>query len=338
MEYRNLGRSGVKVSCLCLGTMNFGGRTPEDESIRIIHEAMDADINFIDTADVYGKGVSEQIVGKALSESGQRDQIVLATKLTGGMGPGVNDQGYSRYHLVRSCEASLKRLGTDRIDLYQLHFMNLDTPIEEALRAMDDLVRAGKVLYIGSSKFAPALLSEAVCVGRHNGWPVMTCEQPPYNLLDRTIENELIWTCLRHGIGIIPWAPLGSGILSGRYRKGQAPPEDMRRAGGGIGDNRFTPEAMDRVEALLPLADARGVTLAQFALAWLRDQPGVTAPIIGPRTLDHLHQAVASLDVRLTPEERTRIDEICSPGQTVSNYYDINAFAPLRRAIGVQAS
>jgi aryl-alcohol dehydrogenase-like predicted oxidoreductase len=335
MEYRNLGSAGVKVSCLCLGTMNFGAATDEAASAAIIDRALDAGINFIDTADIYGKGASEEICGRAIQANGKRDEIVLATKFCGQMSDAVNDGGASRYHIVRACEASLKRLKTDRIDLYQVHFMNLSTPVEEIVAALDMLVRQGKVLYLGTSKWAPALLAEAITLAKCSGRTPFVCEQAPYNLCDRTIENELIWTCQRHGVGLIIWAPIASGILSGRYRKGQPIPADTRQGRSGVGATRFTEAAIDRVELLAPLAEARGVSLAEFCTAWVRDQPGVTAPIVGPRTVEHLDAAVASLEITLTAEEHEQIAAIAPPGQAVSNYYDSNAFGPLRKAIGV---
>jgi len=333
MEYRRLGRSGLEVSSLCLGCMNFGGRTSDEEAIRIIHAAIEAGINFIDTANVYGRGVSEGIVGKALAEGGRRDRVVLATKVSNRMGDGTNEGGSSRYHIMQQCEASLKRLQTDHIDLYQLHLMDLATPLEESMRALDDLVKQGKVLYIGCSKWAPAWTVEALMLCDRHGWTKLLSEQPPYSLLDRRIENEMIWTCLRHGIGIIPWAPIGAGILSGKYSKdGPMPPDSRFKEFG----TRLTPAAVDRAEALKPLAAEKGVTLAEFCLAWVMRQPGITAPIIGVRTMEHLTSALTVFDVQFTEEDYRRIDAIAPPGSHVSNYFDINVAAPLRRAAGIE--
>ena len=332
MEYRILGRSGVEVSAICLGCMNFGDKTDEPESIRIIEAAMDAGINFIDTANSYARGASEQIVGKALSESGRRDKVVLATKVSSRMGEGPNQRGGSRYHIVQQVEQSLRRLRTDRIDLYQLHIMDLSLAVGESLRAMDDLVRAGKVLHIGCSKWAPALLVEALYLADRNGWVRLISEQPPYNLLDRRIENELIWTCKRHGVGLIPWAPIASGILSGKYTPEGSLPEGARFDRRGF---RLNPEAIARADALKPLADEKGVTLAEFSLAWVLRQPGITSPIIGPASMEHFQSSLKALDVTFNEEDYKRINKIAPPGQAVSNYYDVNVYRRLRAEAGI---
>ena len=334
MEYRNLGRSGVKVSPLCLGAMNFGSPTEESEAIRIIHAALDAGINFIDTADCYVHGRSEEIVGKAL-DGGRRDQVVLATKLTSGTGgQPPNAEGSSRYRLMRACDDSLRRLRTDRIDLCQLHWMDFTTPLEESLRALDDLVRQGKVLYTGCSKFVPPYLAEAMMLCRQNGWSGFVSEQPPYNILSRTIENDLIWTCQRFGIGIIPWAPIAGGILSGKYSKGSASPAGSRfdSADG----PRLHLRAIEAADALKPIAADKGVELAVFALAWVMNQPGITSPITGPRMLKHLQSSLKALDLDITDEDRRRVDAIVPPGTWVSDYYDMNVYHRLRSAIGVE--
>ena len=331
MEYRRLGRSSVRVSSLCLGCMNFGGRATEEDSIRIIRAAIEAGINFIDTANVYGIGRSEEIVGKALAEGGRRDKVVLASKVTNDMGDGPNDRGSSRYHIRQQVEGSLRRLKTDRIDLYQLHRMDLATPLEECLRAIDDLVRQGKVLYLGVSKWAPALTVEALALADRYGWTKIVCEQPPYSLLDRRIENEMIWTCLRHGIGIIPWAPIGAGILSGKYAQDAVPAGSRFKAF----NDRLTPAAVERAEALKPLAAAKGVTLAEFALAWVMRQPGITAPIIGVRTMDQLTSALKALDITFSDDDYRQINAIAPPGSAVSDYFDGNISARLRQAVGI---
>ena len=332
MEYRKLGRSSLRVAPLCIGCMSFGPRTSEDEAIRIIHAAIDAGMNFVDTANQYAYGRSEEIVGKALAQDGKREKVVLATKVSNPMSNWPNDGGSSRYHIVRQVEASLKRLRTDKLDLYQLHWMDLSTPLEESMRAMDDLVRQGKVAYTGTSKFAPAWLVEAVMLCGRYGWVKPVSEQPPYSLVDRTIENELIWTCIRHGIGIIPWAPIATGVLSGKYKKEGAQPDGSRfKAVGG----RLTPRAIEIADAIKPIAADKGVTPAELALAWVRQQPGITAPIIGVRTMGHLESALRSLDVTFTEDELKLIDEISPPGAAAANYYDGNVFAPLRRESGI---
>ncbi len=332
MEYRQLGRTGVRVSKMCLGAMNFGWRTDEETSIRIIHEALDAGINFIDTADVYGRGASEEIVGKALAESGRRGQVVLATKAVAHMGEGPNDWGASRYHLVRACEASLRRLRTDRIDLYYLHIVDLTTPIDEIFETLDILVRQGKVLYVGTSKWPVPLIMEALALSERSGFPRIVAEQPPYNILDRGIENELIWVGMRYGIAIVPWGPLAGGILSGKYKKGEKPPEGSRYEKVGPEDKRLTPEALDAVEKLKAIAEAKGITLPELAHAWLLHRPGITAPIIGPRTPEHLRSALKACEVELSQEEMAQIDQIVPPGSAVSDFYDIHIYARMRKA------
>lgn len=334
MEYRKLGRSSLEVSALCLGCMNFGHRTEEAESIRIIHAAVDQGFNFLDTANVYSQGRSEEIVGKALSE-GLRDKVVLATKCSSRMGQGPNSMGSSRYHIMRQVEGSLRRLRTDRIDLYQLHWMDLSTPLEESMRTLDDLVRQGKVLYIGTSKWASGWLVEALMLCDRHGWTKIVSEQSPYNLLDRRIENELIWTCRRHGVGLIPWAPIGTGILTGQYEKGKEPPKGSRADGAGLGSERLTPRAIEVAQALKPLAEEKGVTPAEFALAWVLNQPGVTAPIIGVRTMNHVASALKALAVVFTREDYARIDRIAPPGTAVSDYWDMNVARRLREAAGI---
>lgn len=322
MEYRQLGRAGVRVSKLCLGTMNFAAGTDEPEATRIIDEAIDAGINFIDTADVYARGQSEEFIGRALAANGHRDDVVLATKGVAHMGPGPNDHGASRYHLTRAVEASLRRLQTDRIDLYYLHITDITTPVDEILDTLDVLVKQGKILYIGTSKWPVPLIMEALWLADKHGLPRTVAEQPPYNLTDRRIELELVWTCMRYGIGIMPFGPLAGGILSGIYRKGQpAPPgHKFTELGQRDGHNRYTEQSMDLVEKLIPLAQERGITLAELSLAWLMQRPGITAPICGPRTVEHLRSALRACEVELTTEELARIDEIIPPGTNVTNY------------------
>jgi len=330
MEYRQFGRSSVKVSCLCLGCMNFGSRTSRDESVRIIHEAVEQGINFLDTANIYSQGLSEQIVGEALAEGGRRDGVFLATKCTSRMGKGPNSSGSNRYHIMQQCEASLQRLKTDHIDLYQMHQMDLDTALDETLRALDDLVRQGKVVYTGTSKYAPAVLVEALMLAEKYGWSKFLSEQPPYNLLDRRIEDELVWTCMRHGVGIIPWAPMATGILSGQYSRGASPPQASRAAHGGVPDVRLTREAVERTRRIAELAAEKGVTPAEYSLAWVLRRPGITAPIVGVRTMEHLHSALSAIDIRFGDDELARIDEIAPPGSYVSDYWEINVYRRLR--------
>jgi len=322
VEYRELGRTGVKVSPLCLGAMMFGswGNADHDESIRIIHRALDAGINFIDTADVYSRGESEEIVGKALA-GGRRDDVVLATKVHGEMGDGANQRGNSRRWIIREVEDSLRRLGTDWIDLYQIHRPERDTDIEETLSALSDLVRAGKVRYIGSSTFPASQIVEAQWVSRERHLERFVTEQPPYSMLARAIETDVLPTCLRHDVGVIPWSPLAGGWLSGRYRKGAEPPASTRaeripqRFDLTLAVNLRKLEAAD---ALARLADEAGMSLIELAIAWVINHPAVTAAIIGPRTIEHLESQLPAAGVSLEPALLDRIDEIVPPGVTIN--------------------
>jgi aryl-alcohol dehydrogenase-like predicted oxidoreductase len=334
MEYRILGRTGVRVSPLCLGAMNFGGPTSEQESIRMIDAALEAGINFIDTANVYNRGQSEVIVGKALQRDGKRERVVLATKVHGVMGDGPNDQGNSRYHIIRACEDSLRRLQTDHIDLYQLHRPALDIPQDETLRALDDLVRAGKVRYIGSSTFPAWMVMESLACSREYQLARLISEQPPYNLLDRRIENELVPLCQRYGLAILPWSPLAGGILAGRYTGG-ATPDDSRAARNGAGspfDQRRSSKALAAAERVAELARERGMTSSQLALLWVKDQPAVTAPIIGPRTMAHLEDNLAVLGKQLSDQDRAALDAVNGPGSAISDFHNSNSWMKARVA------
>jgi aryl-alcohol dehydrogenase-like predicted oxidoreductase len=332
MEYRTLGRTGVRVSPLCLGVMNFGGPTPETESIAILDAALDAGINFIDTADVYNAGESERIVGLALKRNGKRNQVVLATKVNGTMGPGPNDRGISRYHIMKACDDSLRRLQTDHIDLYQMHRPAHDIPPDETLRALDDLVRAGKVRYIGSSTFPAWMVMEALMVSAEQRLARYISEQPPYNLLDRRIENELVPLCQKYGLAIIPWSPLAGGILAGRYAEADVP-ADSRAARNGMDSpfgQRVTSRAVGAARRVAELAAARDMTSSQLALLWAKDQPGITAPIIGPRTLDQLKDNLAVLERSLSDEDRRALDEVNGPGNAISDFHNSNDWMKAR--------
>lgn len=334
MEYRQLGRTGVRVSQLCLGTMSFGAWSDENTSIAVVDRAIDAGINFIDTADCYGEGVSEQILGKALKKNGKRDNIVLATKAVASMGPGPNDRGASRFHLSRAVEDSLKRLQTDRIDLFYLHVVDIRTPMDEIFSQLDILVKQGKILYVGTSKWPVPLIMEGLMMHEKYGYPRIVAEQPPYHLCDRGIENELVWTCMRHGIGLCTWGPLASGILSGVYRKDQSFPEGHRKSGSDPEtDKRLTTAALDVIEKLIVLAEARGIALPDLCHAWLLQRPGITAPIIGASKLEYVDAAVRATEIELTAEELAEIDRIIPPGSAVSDYYDGNTYARMRRAV-----
>jgi aryl-alcohol dehydrogenase-like predicted oxidoreductase len=322
IEMRTLGRTGLRVSPLCLGAMMFGGwgNTDHDDCIRIIHRALDAGINFIDTADVYARGESEEIVGKALA-AGRRDNVVLATKVHGTMGDDPNEFGNSRRWIVREVENSLRRLKTDWIDLYQIHRPELDTDIDETLGALTDLVRAGKVRYIGSSTFPPSAIVEAQWVARDRGRERFVCEQPPYSMLIRGVEADVLPTCARYGMGVIPWSPLAGGWLTGRYRLGTELPQSRRaeripsRYDMSIPGNQRKLEAAD---ALAKLAEEAGMTLIEMALAFVIRHPAVTAAIVGPRTMEHLESQLTAADVSLSDELLDRIDAIVPPGTNVN--------------------
>jgi aryl-alcohol dehydrogenase-like predicted oxidoreductase len=322
VEYRSLGRTGVKVSPLCLGAMMFGnwGNPDHDDSIRIIHRALDAGINFIDTADVYSRGESEEIVGKALA-GGRRDDVVLATKVHGDMGDDPNQRGNSRRWIIREVESSLRRLGTDWIDLYQIHRPEHDTDIEDTLSALTDLIRSGKVRYVGSSTFPASQIVEAQWISRERGLERFASEQPPYSMLARGIENDVLPTCRRHGIAVIPWSPLAGGWLSGNYRSGAGLPASTRstrlphRFDLAIPANQRKLEAAD---ALGELAREAGHSLIEMAIAWVINHPAVTAAIIGPRTMEHLESQLPAAGISLDTALLDRIDEIVPPGLTVN--------------------
>ncbi len=322
MEYRTLGHTGVRVSPLCLGAMMFGawGNTDHEESIGIIHRALDAGINFIDTADVYSRGESEEIVGKAL-KGGRRDNVVLATKVHGTMGDDPNQFGNSRRWIIREVESSLRRLDTDWIDLYQIHRPEADTDIDETLGALSDLVHAGKVRYIGSSTFPASQIVEAQWAAQKRGRERFVCEQPPYSILVRGVENDVLPACLRYGMGVIPWSPLAGGWLSGRYRQDADLPQS-RRADRLPGRYDMSLPANQRkleaAEQLARLAEHAGITLIAMALAFAVRHPAVTAAIIGPRTMDHLESQLPAADVELPDEILDRIDEIVPPGVNVN--------------------
>lgn len=322
MEYRLLGRTGVKVSPLCIGTMNFGGVTPQAETTAIIHTALDAGINFFDTANVYNQGESEIAVGKALE--GKREQVFLATKVHGRLGNGPNDEGNSRLHILKACDDSLRRLNTDWIDLYQIHRPNPEIAIDETLGALTDLVRAGKVRYVGCSTHPAWMVMEALAVSEREHFVRYVSEQPPYNLLDRRIENELVPLALKYNLAIIPWAPLAQGVLAGRYHVGQPYPGDSRavRQAGSIYSERVTPHGIAAGEKFVALARASGRNPGQLALLWVMNQPAVISPIYGPRTLAQLQELLPVLDLKITPEEQVVCDEINPPGGVIVNFHN----------------
>jgi len=331
MEYRQLGRTGVKVTSLCLGTMNFGGPTDEKDSIAMINRALDGGINFFDTANVYNAGESERIVGKALKENGRRNEIVLATKVYGKMGDGPNEQGVSRYHIIKACEDSLRRLQVDHIDLYQLHRPPLGVPQDETLRTFDDLVCSGKVRYIGCSTHPAWMVMEALAVSEKYHLNRYISEQSPYNLLDRRIENELIPLAQKYDLAILPWSPLAGGILAGRYPlDGEAPADSRAGRGNEIFQARVTRKGREVAAKVGEMAQERNMTITQLALLWVKDQPGVTSPIIGPRTMAHLEDALPLLEMSLNEADRPLFDELVHPGTAVADFHNSNEWMKAR--------
>ncbi|AFT69549.1 Aldo/keto reductase family oxidoreductase [Alloalcanivorax dieselolei B5] len=321
MQYRNLGRTGIQVSPYCLGTMMFGGmaNADHDECVRMIHKALDFGINFIDTADAYHQGESEEIVGKALK--GRRDDVVLATKASLPMGDDPNRRGGSRRWLTRAVEDALRRLRTDHIDLFQIHRLAPDTDIEETLSALSDLMREGKVRAIGASTVPASDIVEAQWVAERRGLARFRTEQPPYSILNRSIEREVLPTCQRYGMGVMAWSPLAKGMLTGKYRKGREQPDSLRV--------QYFPKAMsdaaslEAVERLIPLAESAGLSLTHMALAFVVTHPAITSAIIGPRTPGQLDDLLDGAQVRLSDEILDRIDDIVPPGVDL---------APLERA------
>jgi 1-deoxyxylulose-5-phosphate synthase len=322
MEYRQLGRSGVLVSPLCLGAMNFGGSTSEKESFTIMHRAIEGGINFFDTANVYNKGESERITGKILKKNKLRDQIVLATEAHRPVGDLPNEGGATRYHIIKACEDSLTRLQTDHIDLYQLHRPPMTHPQDETLRAFDDLIHSGKVRYIGCSTHPAWMVMEALHLS----------EQPPYNLLDRRIENELVPLCQKYDLAILPWSPLAMGVLADRYSHAGDYPEGSlaARLDEDIRAARITKRGLDVANAVSEMARERGMTASQLSLLWTKDQPGITAPIIGPRTLAHLEDALGIIDKTLDDADRPLFDGLVHPGTFVADFHNSNDWMKAR--------
>ncbi len=332
-EYRSLGRTGVQVTNLCLGTMNFGASADEAASVDMTVRAIEQGVNFIDTSNVYQVGVSEELVGKGVAKSGKRDKLVLATKFWGVMGDDPNDRGNSRRHIIEQCDASLKRLGTDWIDLYQIHRPASDIPIDETLRALDDLITAGKVRYIGTSTFASWQIMESLWASKELGLNRVVTEQPAYHLLDRRIEREVVPMAETYGIGLLPWSPLAQGFLTGKYRRGDAPPAGSRFENPEVGEAwekfRFTEgnpgvytdehyAVLDVVEAL---AAEKNATASQVAITWVARQPAVASVIIGPRTVEQLDDNLGAAEVELSDEDCARLDAVAPPGRATLPYW-----------------
>lgn len=339
-QQRILGRTGVSVSSLCLGTMMFGpwGNNDEADAIRVMHRALDAGINFVDTADVYSAGECEVVVGKALA--GRRDDIVLATKFFMPMGAEPNHRGASRRWIMRSVEDSLRRLGTDYIDLYQVHRPSAHTDVEETLGALTDLVQQGKIRYIGSSSYAASQIVEAQWVARDRRLSRFVTEQPPYSILVRGVEGDVLPTAQRHGMGILSYSPLAGGWLSGRWRKdaSSTPTSTARMASRYDMTSKANQDKLEIVEQLVTLADEAGISLIEMSLAFVINHPAVTAAIIGPRTMEQLESQLSAADVTLSTDVLDRIDQIVAPGVTVNpddnSYGEAELTLQARRRIG----
>jgi len=318
MEYARLGSTGMKVSRICLGCMSYGRSTErwpwaldEEQSRPFIRRALELGINFFDTADVYSSGASEEVVGKALREFAARDEVVIATKVHGEMGPGPNDRGLSRKHILSSIDASLKRLGTDYVDLYQIHRWDYETPIEETLEALNDVVRAGKARYIGASSMYAWQFAKALFTSDLHGWTRFVSMQPHYNLAYREEEREMLKLCQDQKIAVIPWSPLAKGRLARKPSKEQN--ETLRAQTDAFGKRLYSDEYFTIAQRVYDVAEARGLPMAQVALAWLLSKPVVTAPIVGATKPHHLDDAVAALSVQLTPDEIHHMEEAYQP-------------------------
>jgi len=334
MEYRLIGKTGVKVSCLALGTDNFADPTPEKEASMILEASIDAGINLVDTGDVYADGEGEKIIGKTLKRSKKRDHVLIATKVDHGKRRpgysiddpslfGPNDHGHSRLNIIRACENSLKRLQTDYIDIYQLHRPSPEINFDEILGAMTDLVRQGKVRHIGTSTHPSWMVMESIMCSELKGYSRVVFEQPPYNLLDRRIENELIPMCQKQGIGLITWAPMAMGVLAARYKNFNDYPKNSRASlRGGFYADRVTKKGIEVGIIFSKLAEQIGLTAAQLAILWVKDQVGIAAPLIGPRTLTHLENLLPVADMKLSDDIRIACDNLVPPGSVIANFHN----------------
>ena len=331
MNYRILGRSGVKVSPLGLGTDNFANPTSLKESIQIIDSAIDAGINFIDTANTYAKGESERIIGKALKDNGHRSEVLIATKAHYRVGEGPNDEGNSRLHIIKACEDSLKRLQTDYIDLYQLHRPSFDIPLDETLGALSDLVTQGKVRYIGSSTSPAWKIMEALHISELRKYPYFISEQSPYNLLDRRVENELIPFCDYNNLAMIAWSPLAMGLLAGRYNNAKKMPKNSRGSlRKGIYSERITEAGITVGKEFVKLAEENNLKPVQLATLWVKDQPGVTLPLIGPKTLEQLNDYLPVIDMKLNKSLIKKCDLLVPPGSARANFHNSAPWMKMR--------
>jgi aryl-alcohol dehydrogenase-like predicted oxidoreductase len=322
MKTNRLGRSGLQVSALALGTMNFGNPTAKKETVQIIDVAIDGGINLLDCADVYADGKSERILGEALQKNGKRRQVLITSKVFWPTGSGPNDRGNAKHRIIEACEASLKRLQTDWIDIYFLHRTDFNVPQEESLAALDMLVHQGKIRYTACSTHPPWRTVEALWIADKHHYPKFTCEQPPYNLLDRRAENELIPMCSAYDLGIISWSPLAQGMLAGRYTDAAKLPKGSRGTLKTIFAERITPQGIAVAAKLADRAQDLGWTSARMATAWVLHQPAITAAIIGPRTLAHLKDLLPAAELKLNEEDLRFCDTLVPPGQYVSDHYN----------------
>jgi aryl-alcohol dehydrogenase-like predicted oxidoreductase len=329
MEYRSLGRTGVLVSSLCLGTANFGFKASEDVAREIMQAALEGGINFFDTADSYSAGQSERIIGSFLKDTRQRERVILATKVYYPVGKGLNDGGLSRYHVMRGCEDSLRRLQTDYIDLYITHrSASSVVPVDETLGALTDLVRQGKVRYIGCSTHPAWEIMEALMVSEMKGYARYVAESSPYNLLDRRVENERVPLCQRYGLAMMPWSPIAMGMLAGRYPVDASFPAGSRAAADpkGIYADRINRRGLEVAARVPEIASRYGLTPAQASLLWVKDQPGITSPTIGPRTPEQLNEMLQVADRQADDDLRSAFDELNPPGMAVSHFHNTSGW------------
>jgi aryl-alcohol dehydrogenase-like predicted oxidoreductase len=328
MEYRRLGRSGLQISPAVLGTMNFGRPTQKDEAFRMVDASIDAGINLIDCADIYAKGESERILGEAFKRNGKRQDVLITSKVFNKMGPGPNDLGNTKHHILNACEQSLKRLQTDYIDIYFLHRSDFNVPQEESLEALDLLVKQGKIRYLACSTHPAWRTVEALMLADKYHYPKFICETPPYNLLDRRVENEIIPMCRAYDLGVLAWAPLAHGVLAGRYTDTAKLPEGSRGTLRTVYRDRITREGIEVGMKCVKRAKEKGCTAAQFAVAWVLHQTGVTASILGPRNLEQLESLLPAVDVKLADDDIKLCDTLVPPGTHVTSFFNTSRWMP----------
>ena len=343
MEYRSLGRTGMEVSCIAFGTDNFLDPTPEEESTKMLHRAIDAGVNFLDTGDIYAGGEAEKMLGRALKASGRRHDVLISTKYDHGMSiPGTsldegtparlaNRCGLSRYNLIRACENSLRNFQTDYLDLVSMHRPDPVVPIDETLGALDTLIQQGKIRYVGCSTFPAWQVMESLMISKEFGYQRFATEQSPYNLLDRRIENELIPMAQRYGVGIITYVPMAMGVLAGRYTDAINFPKDSRAEyRGGFYKDRVTQRGVEVGVTFAKIAKEAGITPAQLSVLWVKDQPGITAPLMGPRTMQHLEDVLPVAEMTLTDDVRKACDELVPPGSVITDFHNTSYWMKMK--------